>query len=191
MRIHLAGTMPLIMHNIRLADDQQPIVKEIKKLTAKRTNKTEEDKAEIDRLSWVGALYHDPTIGPFLPADNIFRALMEAGSITRAGKKVAQALQVFDNRAPLEYYGPRDIDALWGGGPTSPYVSRLMVNVQGSRIPRVRPIFSEWSCSFEIDVDESVMSPEDFDDIATKAGKMIGVGTFRRFYGKFTATVER
>lgn len=191
MRIELTGIAPLIMHNIRLADDQQPIVKEIKKLTAKRTNKTEEDKSEIDRLSWVGALYHTTELGPYLPADNLFRCLMEAGSITRAGKKVAQALQVLDTKAPLAYTGPRDIDGLWGDGPTSPYVSRLMVNVQGSRIPRVRPIFPEWSCEFEIDVDESVMSPEDFDDIAAKAGKMIGVGTFRRFYGRFQAVIVR
>lgn len=185
MRIELTGTAPLIMHNIRLADDQEPLVKEIKKLTSKRTNKTDEDKAEIDRLSWLGALYHDPEIGPFLPADNIFRALMEAGSITRAGKKVSQALTVFDRRAPLSYDGPRDVDGLWGAGPSSPYVSRLMVNVQGSRIPRVRPIFPEWSCEFEIDVDDRVLSEEDFVDIAVKAGKMIGVGTFRRFYGRF------
>jgi hypothetical protein len=191
MYIKLTGTGPLIMHNIRLADDQQPIVKEIKKLTAKRTNKTEEDKADIDRLSWLGALYHDEKLGPYLPADNIFRCLMEAGSITRAGKKVAQALQVFDAKAPLQYDGPRDIDGLWKGGPLSPYVSRLMVNVQGSRIPRVRPIFPEWSCAFEIDVDESILSPEDFDDIARKAGKMIGVGTFRRFYGRFQVEITR
>lgn len=187
MEIQLTGTAPLIMHNIRLADDQEPLVREIKKLTSKRTNKTDDDKAEIDRLSWMGALYHDSKLGPYLPADNLFRCLMEAGSITRSGKKVAQALQVFDRKAELLYEGPRDVDGLWGAGPTSPYVSRLMVNVQGSRIPRVRPIFSEWSCSFEIDVDPTVLSPEDFSDIVAKAGKMIGVGTFRRFYGKFSA----
>lgn len=190
MRIELTGTAPLIMHNIRLADDQQPIVRDIKKLTAKRTNKTDEDKAEIDRLSWLGALYHDPELGPYLPADNLFRCLMEAGSITRAGKKVSQALSVFDSKARLDYVGPRDPADLWGEGATSPYVSRLMVNVQGSRIPRVRPIFPQWACAFEIDVDNRVLSEEDFHDIATKAGKMIGVGTFRRFYGRFSVKIS-
>jgi hypothetical protein len=191
MRIELTGIAPLIMHNIRLADPDEPITRAVKKLTSKRTNKTDEDRAEIDRLSWVGALYHNAELGPYLPGDNIFRALMEAGSITRSGKKVAQALQVFDLKAPLSYDGPRDVDGLWGDGPTSPYVSRLMVNVEGKRIPRVRPIFPQWSCAFEIDVDDRVLSTEDFQDIATKAGKMIGVGTFRRFYGRFTVEVTQ
>jgi hypothetical protein len=189
MRIELTGTAPLIMHNIQMADDQNHLVRDIKKLTAKRTNKTDEDKLEIDRLSFVGSLYWDKDLGPYLPADNIFRALMEAGSITRAGKKVAQALSVFTYRAPLVYDGPRDPDGLWGVGSGSPHVSRLMVNVQGSRIPRVRPIFPTWSCGFEIDVDDRVLAHEDFEDIANKAGKMIGVGTFRRFYGRFDVKV--
>lgn len=190
MYIRLTGTMPLIMHNIQMADDQIEIVREIKKLTSKRT-KTDEDKLEIDRLSFAGSLYYDKDLGPYLPADHLFRSLMEAGKITRAGKNVERALSIHTYKAKLLYDGPRDPDALWGVGADSKYVSRLMVNVQGSRIPRVRPIFPEWQCVFEIDVDDRVLSLEDFDDIATKAGKMIGVGTYRRFYGRYGVEIAR
>lgn len=188
MRITLTGTQPLLMHNIALADDQNPIVKAIKELTAKRTRKTEDDKAEIDRLSFVGGLYWTEELGPYLPAENIFRCLMEAGSLTRDGKKIERGLIMQGIEAPLEYPGPRDPAGLWGDG-TGAFVDRRMVAVQRQRIPRVRPIFREWAASIDVEIDNSVVDLEQFESIVSKAGKMIGIGDYRRFYGKFAGTV--
>jgi hypothetical protein len=186
--LRMVSTSPMLMHNIRLADDQEPIVKEIKKLTAKKTKKTEEDKYEIDRLSFVGALYESVETGPYLPAENIFRCLMEGGSLTRDGKKIERGVILGAILTPLEYDGPRDPDSMWGNG-TSRFVDRRMVAVQRQRIPRVRPIFPEWSASIEFDLDPSVIDMDSFTDIAVKAGRMIGIGDYRRFYGKFTVEV--
>lgn len=188
MIIQMTGTAPLLMHNIRLADDQDPYVREIKKLTAKRTKKTDEDKQEIDRLSFAGGLYFDEELGPYMPAENIFRCLMEAGSLTRSGKKIERGVIFEGTRAKLEYDGPRDIETLWGDG-TGRFVDRRMVAVQRQRIPRVRPIFDGWSLSMGVVIDESVIDPAEFEDIAEKAGRMIGIGDYRRFYGKFNGAV--
>lgn len=190
MQINLVGTQPLLMHNIRLADDQDPYTRAIKELTAKRTRKTEEDKQEIDRLSFAGGLYWDEEIGPYLPAENIFRCLMEAGALTRSGKKIERGVVFLASRAVLEYQGPRDIESLWGEDPAkSRYVDRRMVAVQRQRIPRVRPIFPQWSAVLPVEIDPSVIDPEEFEQIVAKAGKMIGLGDYRRFYGKFDGTV--
>ncbi|WP_027930745.1 hypothetical protein [Amycolatopsis thermoflava] len=189
MRIEMVGTAPLLMHNVRLADDQDPYVREIKKLTAKKTKKTEEDKLEIDRLSFAGGLYYDEELGPYLPAENIFRCLMEAGSLTRSGKKIERGVIFESTRARLEYDGPRDIEKLWGDNGDSPFVDRRMVAVQRQRIPRVRPIFPDWSASIGVDIDPQVIDPEEFQDIVEKAGKLIGIGDYRRFYGKFIGAV--
>lgn len=189
MKIEMVGTAPLLMHNVRLADDQNPYTKAISKLTAKRSKKTEEDKLEIDRLSFAGGLYFDEEIGPYLPAENIFRCLMEAGSLTRSGKKIERGVIFNDTRAPLEYDGPRTVDALWGDDGDSPFVDRRMVAVQRQRIPRVRPIFPNWSASIGVEIDGQVLDPEEFTDIVEKAGKLIGLGDYRRFYGKFRGQV--
>lgn len=188
MRIDVTGIAPLMMHNVLLADDQQPIVKAIKKLTAKRTNKTEDDKHEIDRLSFVGGLYYDDTLGPYMPAENVFRCLMEAGTLTKSGKKIERGLTIHTLKAPLQYEGPRDPEKLWDDGTTA-WVDRRMVTVTRQRIPRIRPIFPEWEFSMHVDIDKSVLDMESFVDILEKAGKLIGLGDYRRFYGKFTAEV--
>lgn len=188
MELIMTGTAPVLMHNIRLADDQNPYSREIKKLTSKKTKKTEEDKHEIDRLSFAGGLYHDEDLGPYIPAENIFRCLMESGSLTRSGKKIERGLIFEATRAPLEYDGPRDIESLWGNG-ESRFVDRRMVAVQRQRIPRVRPIFDGWSLSIGVAIDESIIDPDEFADIVSKAGRMIGIGDYRRFYGKFDGKV--
>ena len=189
MKIVMRGTQPLLMHNVQLADDRNPYTQEIKKLNAKRSKKTEEDKLEIDRLSFVGGLYLDDQRGPYIPASNIFRCLMEAGSLTRAGKKIERGVVFTDHSAILEYDGPRDVVGLWGKDGASPFVDRRMVAVDRKRIPRVRPMFPQWACSLPVVIDPQVIDPEEFKDIVAKAGRMIGIGDYRRFYGKFDGTV--
>jgi hypothetical protein len=189
VEIQMIGTAPLLMHNVRLADDQDPYTKAISKLTAKRSKKTEEDKLEIDRLSFAGGMYHDLEMGPYIPAENIFRCLMEAGSLTRSGKKIERGVIFEGTRARLEYDGPRDVDTLWGEDGNSPFVDRRMVAVQRQRIPRVRPIFPNWAASIGVEIDTQVLDPEEFEDIVFKAGKLIGIGDYRRFYGKFEGKV--
>ena len=184
----MIGTAPLLMHNVRLADEQDPYVKAIKKLTAKKTKKTEDDNLEIARLKFAGGLYHDPELGPYLPAENIFRCLMEAGSLTRSGKKIERGVIFESTRARLEYDGPRDIDSLWNGG-DSPFIDRRMVVVSRQRIPQTRPIFPNWAASIGVEIDLQVLDPDEFEDIVAKAGKLIGIGDYRRFYGKFEGKV--
>lgn len=188
MTLTLTGTCPLIIHNEQSADPDNYYARLAKPLNAKKTNKTEEDRKEIDRLSYLAALYIDDELGPYLPGKNLFRCLMEAGSITREGKAVERGLFVVTNKASIEYTGPRDAAALWGDG-TTRFVDRRLVKVGTARIPRVRPIFTDWQVSFDVRVDDEVLDVDKLSVLATKAGLLIGIGTFRRFYGKFDAAV--
>lgn len=184
MQFTMIGTGALIMHNAQTADPLNPFAKEIKKITDKRKNKTDADELELSRLKFAAGLYFDPEIGPYLPAANVLRCLIEAGSMTREGKKVERSVIFAQDRAPLEYDGPRTNDGLWGEGQTK-YVDRRLAAVNRVRIPVTRPIFPEWAVTFEITVDDQVLNPDQFADIAEKAGKFIGVGDYRRFYGRF------
>jgi hypothetical protein len=188
MILTMTGTTPLIMHNAQTADPLNRYAKAIKELTAKRTNKTDADELEISRLKFIAGLYWDDTDGPYLPAANIFRCLIEAGSMTRDGKKVERGVIFQADRARLEYPGPRDLDEMWGDG-TGKFVDRRLAAVNRVRIPVTRPIFPEWSAQFEVLVDDEVLNPEHFAALAQKAGRAVGVGDYRRFYGRFTAEI--
>jgi len=189
VQLTMVGTTPLMIHNVRLADPLDPWTKELKRLNGKRT-KTDDDRLEISRIEFGGGLYHDADLGPYLPAANLFRALMESGTVTKSGKKVERGLIVTQDRAPIEYDGPRTIEELWGDGNT-PYVDRRVVNVQRQRVVRTRPIFPRWSCTFSVEVDPQILDPEEFDEIVARAGTMVGVGEYRRFYGRFEGKVLR
>jgi hypothetical protein len=159
----------------------------IKEISSKR-KKTDDDNLEMSRLEFLGGLYWAEEIGIYMPAENIFRALMQAASINRAGKKIERGLIAHGSRYPLQFDGPSDPDELWGGG-TSQFVDRRMVNIMGKRIARTRPIFPRWGFSFDCDISTDVLDVDEFTSIVNQAGSMIGLGDYRRFYGKFTATV--
>lgn len=59
--ITVTGTQPLLMHNSRMANPLDPIVKAVGKITSKRV-KTDDDQEELARLDFYGGLYLDPDV---------------------------------------------------------------------------------------------------------------------------------
>ena len=192
MKLNITGQSPLIMHNGAASDPMHPLAKQLKAITSKRP-KTDEDHFEISRISWIAGLYLDSNGTIVLPGPNIFRALLNSARRVKKGPAVQGGVFVLGD-APLEYPGPRDLDALWGNG-DSIYVDRRPVVLKGNRVPGVRPIFPTWAASFDVEIDESIINFDDFVEIAERAGRVIGVGDFRPEksgpYGRFTAEVVK
>lgn len=188
MHIELTGTAPLLMHNVQLADSLNPFTRELAAITSKR-KKTDEDRLEMSRIEFLGGLYYAEGIGVHIPVENVFRCLMNAATINRAGKKIERGLIINGARFPLQYDGPREPEQLWGGG-TSPFVDRRSVVVMNSRVTRTRPFFEKWGVQFDCEVDPQVLDDDEFRRILDNAGRMIGLGDYRRLYGKFTAEVS-
>src|SRR5215469_11166801 len=90
-RITLTGTSALIMNNSRLANPLDPAAKALKAATGKR-QKTDQDHEAIFRLGHAGSMYHDADAGPYLPGDNIWKALQEGGKKHRLGQKITEGL---------------------------------------------------------------------------------------------------
>lgn len=186
-RITLTGTAPLLMHNSQLADPLNPLVKEKKKVSSKRT-KTDDDHEEMARLEYLGGLYLIPGVGPYLPGQNVERALLDAARISKQGKKIERGVFIQTNENPIAYKGPRDAEGLWADTNF-----RLMASVkqQTARIMRCRPMFREWTCAAEGVLDPAVIDLADLVAIANTAGQMIGIGDWRPRYGRFAVSVER
>jgi hypothetical protein len=185
--ITIEGTAPLIMHSARLSNPLDPAAKALKAVTAKRV-KTDEDHERIAQLEHVASLYLDPAIGPYVPGENIARCLIDGARITRAGKKVERGVFVSSDVNPLSYSGPRDSDGLWAD---ENFRLAASVKVGTQRVMRTRPIFRQWRTQAEGILDPAELSLEEFRQIVTRAGQVVGLGDWRPRYGRFTATVEK
>lgn len=187
--IECTGTSPLLMHNGRLADPLDPLAKAVGRLTKKRT-KTDDDYRELGRCEYLGGLYLDPDVGPYIPGDNITRCLLDAAKITRQGTALTRAMLITTSVNPLVYGGPRDAEQLWDD-PNFQHVAMAVVG--GRKVRRTRPCFRQWAVQAEGVLDTAQLELADLAAIADTAGQMIGLGDWRPgrsgTFGRFQAKV--
>lgn len=188
--LRLTGTQPLLMHNVQLGDPENEYVRDIGRLNALKSKITDDQRSERDWLKFRGGLYYDDDDGPVLPAANVFRSLQQAASLTRNGKDIERGLVMLDESVPLEYDGPRTPETLWSNG-KSRFVDRRMARVNRAPVVAIRPRFNEWTAEFRFDLDEEVMNLDDFEFIAEKAGRLIRIGDYRRFFGGYSVEVAK
>lgn len=186
-RITCTGVKPLLMHNSRLSNPLNEVAKAMKRISGKRV-KTDDDYEELARLEHLGGLYWDDEVGPYIPGQNFERCLVDAGRITKSGKKIERGVFVETDVNPLSYDGPRDIDGLWKD---QNFRFAASVKVTTNRVTRTRPYFKEWSVDAEGMFDPAVISVDELREIAQTAGTMIGLGDWRPRFGRFEATVEK
>jgi hypothetical protein len=173
------------MHSDRYSNPLDPLTKAHKELTGKR-KKTDEDHEAIAYSEWIGSLYHDGKLGPYIPAMNIESMIQEAAKLQKLGKKFKQAIMVMEDKVKLEYDGPRDIKGLFGQG----FVDVRSVRVQQSRLQRYRPKFDKWSCTFTLLANTGVIDQREIAKALEDAGSLVGLGDFRPRFGKFTAVIK-
>lgn len=182
----ITGTSPLLMHNARLSDEFDPIAVEMKKITAKKTKKTEDDRWELRRLEFLGGLYHDEDYGPYIPAQNVEACIKEAARMTRNGKDVERGMQLTTDINPIAYTGPREADALWED-PNHRHGASVKVGM--ARVIRTRPIFRQWAIEVEGVIDPTILDFDSLSMFTEKAGSFIGLGDWRPRFGRFTTTI--
>jgi hypothetical protein len=189
MQITLTGTQPMLMHNVQLGDPDNEYVRDIGRLNALKSKITDEQRAERDWLKFRGGLYYEPDHGPVLPAANVFRSIQQAAALTRNGKDIERGLIILDEYAPLDYEGPRKPEDMWGDG-KSRFVDRRMARVNRAPVVAIRPRFEQWQATFRLELDEDVIDTDDFQFIAEKAGRLIHVGDYRRFFGAYSVAIR-
>lgn len=181
----LYGTKPLLMHNIQLANPDNVWARRIAEIT-KRRKKTEEDRADLARIEWMGSLYVEEG-RIVMPTTNILKCFKETAKITKEGKAVSRAVVPVDIALPLIYSGTQDIESL---AQLEEFRDQTLVNVRGQRVVRTRPIFRAWGLRAEWELLTDVMDYDSFAAIAAKAGRVEGLGDNRvNGYGRFNCEV--
>lgn len=178
--VTIRGLTPLIMHNGNLADPLHESSIALAKLSGKR-NKTLEDHRQLSKVEWYGGLYVNEKGQPCLPGEVIEAAIAEGAKKTKRGKDAKAGVVVFGD-FDLEYDGPKSADALWKHGG---FLKRAGVRVKQSRVIRSRPMFPQWSVTFDVQWDATIIKSEsDVMDIIADAGR-VGIGDWRPKFGRF------
>jgi hypothetical protein len=184
MTVLLTGTREMLISNpITMINPFSPESREIKALAAKR-KKTDEEQMELFRIKHRAALYIDET-GPFLPGYNFHRSFQDAARLSKQGKTWERGVEVGPDRVYIQYRGPRDAEGLWEDKTFVDWRDGKVAN--GSRIPIVRPKFPiGWQAEVRIDFQASNANADELLSHIETAGLMIGVGTYRARYGRFS-----
>lgn len=175
----IVGVASLIMHSGILANPFNSIVKEMKRLSGKRS-KTDADLEELARLEWYGGLYVDGGL-PCLPGECMEATLLNAAKKRKLGQQVRAGLRCDDNFL-LEYDGPKNIDALWANEDFR-YFTKVRIGT--STIMRMRPIFHEWATKITVTFNDELLNIQDVNDIVAIGGDIIGLLDRRPKFGRY------
>jgi hypothetical protein len=187
----LRGTRPLLLHNVRLRDELDPFKQRLDELTGK-TKKTLDHHREIADAEWLGGIYWDEELGPYVKSECVEACIQQMGGFERKGSAIKRGVLITGVDAPdmlkLEYNGPRDLEALLAD---PNYRHRGAVNVGSGKkklTMRTRPRFQMWSAACHVNINPAQINEKDFTRIAEAAGTFIGIGDYRPRYGRFEVT---
>lgn len=183
----LTGVTPLMMHNVRLADALDPFAIELKKVSSVRL-KTEVHFKKMARIEFEGGLYIDHRSGKIgIPASAIRATIVNGAKKQKRGPQAKAAITPLEPHFAINYDGPSDIDELYAD---KRFVDRDMVQVSGSRVPRVRPIFPKWSVDIGVLTDESIFPVDHLDEAVIVAGEVSGLLEKRQHgLGRYTTEI--
>jgi hypothetical protein len=181
IELTIRGTSPLLMHNVRMANPLDKYSKDMARLNkAKKVKGADKDQLaeEMARVEWEGGLYHSSTdlgnddgMGPYLPARNIHKAVLEAARMSREGQGVEQGVYTGATKFRLEYAGPRGVQELYDAG----FVDQRMVVVGQAKVLRSRPAFPTWQATVKFMVQPDVCDLDRFVEFVRTAGLYKGV----------------
>lgn len=121
-------------------------------------------------------LYADKTGALFVPGTNIFAAIIAAGVFHKAGKTKLTTMKT--SLIPAGVTIDELICPLTGSDWEVDSRS-VVIPSTGGRIMCHRPRIDVWSCTFTVDLDESMFSPALVRAVIDDAGKKIGLGDYR------------
>lgn len=179
----IEGIAPLMMHNGRLADPDDPYSRAMKAITSNR-KKTDADLEELARLEFLGGLYLNDDERIIIPGFVFEASLIGKGGAARKermGKEAAAALWVTQDFL-LIYDGPQEPNELWKD---KQFVNQSMVRVQSSKVKRTRPFFQDWGAEIVVEFNDNLINEEQVRRWVEVAGEQVGLCDWRPRLGRF------
>lgn len=185
IQVSLKGTAPLIMHSCRGVNPLDPLVRDLKELTSKRT-KTEEDLRKISDIEWELSIYWADELGLYIPSENLEACVRDGAKNAKRGKNIERGFNVLEMRVPLDIGETLTKEQMQND---ARFRDVRTMTVKKARVLRTRGRFNMWRCDFTASYDEALLNIGDITAALDFAGKYIGICDSRPRYGKFVATI--
>jgi hypothetical protein len=184
VKFRLTGIVAMLQNNPRMIDQNCIYTKK-----KKQFKKADQGSDEYQRNDWEGAMYFDDKMGPYIPSDHIEASLANASSkLNNKYRKLFKAsVLMVEQRLPIAYKGPRDLDKMWSEG----MYDLRNVKIGGKGIIKCRPRFeagwkTEGTLTFtptkEINTNSITSALE-------LAGQFHGLGDYLPKFGRFTVEI--
>ena len=174
--VRLIGTTPLVLHNNQCVNPRNPLKKQIAAITSKGKRKTDADYERLEQLEFVASLYINDQLGPYLPAQNIRKMLIEGARKEKNGKQFESGCFV-NADSPILYDGPRTIDEMIKLG--EQFMWTAPVGNQSATIMRTRARFKKWQCEFLVYLENSLVTEDMLIGALNHAKLSVGIGDGR------------
>lgn len=185
-KIRLVGRTDLVLHNNQCVDPLNPLKKQISAITGKK-KKTDADHLQLRKLEFIAGLYFNDQLGPFIPAQNLRKMLIEAARKDKNGKQFESGIFVEDH-APIQYEGPRTVEKMIECG--DEYMWTTPAGNQSSTIMRTRPRFRKWHVDFELIAEPSLVQRDMLENALRHAEISVGICDARSIgCGRFNALI--
>jgi hypothetical protein len=189
--IKITGVQPLLQNNPQTVSRTNEYAREMRKINAKKTRRTDDDFVTLSRLEVRSKLYFSDETGVYIPniwlnaaiAENSFRVCKVSKDTIRG------SVFIMEPRAKLHYRDERKVKTPEDIVLNKDFVHTMILPQGQVRIEKAFPIFHEWSFEFGIEFDASQIDPDDLTRTIEYAAKYRGFGDFRPTFGRATAEV--
>ena len=183
LNLKVTGIVPLLEHDVTLANPFHPLAIEIKKFTGKRT-KTEDDYVKIAKIEWFTGLYYKANgkeNGYFIKSECFEGTFTAAAKTFKKGTEFKRSVSIIDN--------PVLIFPDWQKTPEQlfeivEYKDYRPVKIGNKKVMRCRPKFNEWSCDVTVLYNDKNIDEEHLKEIILKSQEF-GICDYRPKYGRF------
>ena len=167
INVTIEGVTPLLMN--RFTDATEVKLSSGTTATYKGDKGTPRDQAQPK-------LYADDKGKLYVPGPNIFAAIIAAGVFHKAGKSKLTTMKTSLIPAGLMV---EDMVCSLNTDKWEVDSRSVVIPSTGGRVMCHRPRVDRWACSFTLDVDTTMFSPDLIRAVIDDAGKKIGLGDYR------------
>jgi hypothetical protein len=189
--IYLKSLFPFIMHSDAGCNPFNPLVRQLKEISAIRGKKDDHHLA-MSKLEFKLGIYYDESIGIYLPVKCLMGSFKSAARKSKKGPNCRGITIDCALGTPLLGYEGMDPEKLWNIETKTgrKHVFIEPVNVQRAKIMRTRAIFPTWEVKFDLYLDTECFQPDQLKALIETAGFERGLcelrpekatGTYGRF----------
>ena len=189
--IKITGINPLLQNNPQTVDPFNRFSKAKKRITNKRTGKTDDDLLELGDIETESKIYFDDKLGVYVPATWLTESIIMTGfSVAKIGRqKMRGGLFADTDKIALNYRDKNKVKTITDIVKNPVFRHRMLLKQGQVRVPKDAPIFHDWSFETVVIFDDTVVDFGSLKNIVERSAQYGGFGDFRPTFGRGNAEV--